>query len=349
MPRRLRRPVLVTALFVLGLSGCTGDDAPAPEKVPAPEPSATATGPAGLRAGIVLPPAAGDGDPQVAEWEAAMRPLQDDLPDEITQVRAVQADGPEFVGDLARLLVDRGTELVCMVGDDVMRFANQLARRHAERTFCVVAGDPDESPENVQVVDVRFEELGRVVGTAAAAAAGEAPVALVLAPDRLGAQRFRDGVRATAGDAPLLEFFPQSADAAAEALAEVIGSEAGVLILDVGWEPSDLLAAAEEADLALVAPLPALAGSRFQDATVVAWSVQWELALGPVVARFVDPEADRLASVGLAEDLFVFTAGGRGDAAVIDRAVASTSAASSGGSSPSPGPASEEEAPADGG
>ncbi|MEX2505220.1 MAG: hypothetical protein WD378_10230 [Egicoccus sp.] len=317
---RLLSLVVVVGLLV-GLLGCTGDE-PVPDKVPAPEPSATPTGPAGLRAGIVLPPAAGEGDPQLAQLETAMRPLQDGLPDEITQLRSVHADGPEFVGDLARLLVDRGTELVCMVGDDVMRQANQLARRHAERTFCVVPGASSELPDNVRVVDVEFEELGRVVGAAAAAAAGEGPVALVVAPDRLGAQRFRDGIRAAVGDTPLLEWVPQSADDAATALSEAVASEAEVLILDVGWQPSDLLESAQEAGLALLAPMPALAGSRFQDDTVLAWSLRWELVLGPVVARFVDEELEAAEAVGLDEDVFVFTPGGRGDAAVLERAIA---------------------------
>lgn len=308
-------------LAVVALVGCTNGDVPTPEKVPAPEPSATPTGPAGLRVGIVLPPAVSDGDPQLAQLEAAMRPLQAELPDEVTQLRSVDADGPAFVGDLARLLVDRGTELVCLVGDDVLRLANQLARRHAELTFCVVPGVADESPDNVRVVDVRFEELGRVVGATAGAAAGEGAVALVVAPDRVGAQRFRDGVRAGVGEVPLLEWFPQSAEAAAEAVTEAAEAGATALVLDVGWSPSALLESADQAGMALAAPLPALAGSRFQAATAVAWTVRWELALGPVVARFVDGEVAAPDSVGLVEEVFTFTVGGRGDAAVLERAV----------------------------
>jgi len=322
MSRRLRSLVVVAGLVSLGLVGCTGDE-PAPEKVPAPEPSPTATGPAGLRVGIVLPPAAGDGDPQAAQLDDAMRPLQDGLPDEVTQLRSVQADGREFVGDLARLLIDRGTELVCLVGDDVMRLANPLASRHPERTFCVVPGVSSELPDNVRVVDVRFEELGRVVGAAAAAAAGDGPVALVVAPDRLGAQRFRDGVREGLAGTPLLEWLPQSADAAATAVSDVVDAEAEVLILDVGWQPSGLLQTAEEAGLVLLAPRPALGGNQLRDATVVAWTVRWELALGPMVARFVDEEVEAVDAVGLAEDVFVFTAGDHGDAAVLERAIAS--------------------------
>ncbi|HSK24166.1 MAG TPA: hypothetical protein VK906_13355, partial [Egicoccus sp.] len=219
MSRRLRSLVPVVGLLVVGLVGCTGNE-PAPDPVPAPEPSPTSTGPAGLRAGIVLPPASGEGDPQAAQLDAAMRPLQSGLPDEVTQLRSVRADGPEFVGDLARLLIDRGTELVCMVGDDVMRVANPLASRHAERTFCVVPGASSELPDNVRVVDVRFEELGQVVGAAAAGAAGEGTVALVVAPDRLGSQRFRAGVRQGLGGTPLVEWFPNSSDDATTAVSE---------------------------------------------------------------------------------------------------------------------------------
>ncbi|HSK23401.1 MAG TPA: hypothetical protein VK906_09510, partial [Egicoccus sp.] len=80
-----------------------------------------------------------------------------------------------------------------------------------------------------------------------------------------------------------------------------------------------------DAGLVLLAPLPALAGSRFRDATVLAWSLRWEVALGPVVARFADADVEVVDSVGLGEEFFVFTPGARGDAALLERAVAAAS------------------------
>ncbi|MFA9444328.1 hypothetical protein [Egicoccus sp. AB-alg6-2] len=320
MSSRPRGRAVLALLVLVAMLACTSEQ-PAPAPTPAPEPSVAPTGPAGLRAGIVLPPASGPNDPQSAQLAAAMRPLQSMLPDEVTQLRPVTPDGPEFVGDLARLLVDRGTELVCLVGADVIRVANQLASRHPERTFCAVPGAGVERPENVRVVDVRFEELGHVAGAAAAGAVDDGPVALVVAPDRLGTQRFRAGVRAGVGDTVLLEWFPQSAEAARTAVEEAIAAEARVLILDVGWQPSELLATAHEAGLLLAGPMTALAGRQFEASSVLAWTIRWELVLGPVVARFADDETDVRDSVGLADDVFVVTVGAGADRGALDTVI----------------------------
>ncbi|MFA9429808.1 hypothetical protein [Egicoccus sp. AB-alg2] len=321
MSLRPRGAWRIVFALLLVLAGCTAEE-PAPAPTPAPEPSVAATGPSGVRAGIVLPPAGDASDPQLAQITAAMRPLQAALPDLVTQLRPITPDGPEFVGDVARLLVDRGTDLVCVVGSDGVRVTNQLAARHPELRFCAVPTGGNEVPDNVRIVDVRLEELGHVVGVAAAEAAGDAPVALVLAPDRLGYQRFRDGLRAGAGDTELLEAYPKSSEEAQAAVAAAIDEGAEVLVLDVGWRPAELLEVAQDAGLALAAPLPALAGDRLQAATVLAWSVRWELALGPVVQRLADDDVEVPDAVGLADEAFVLTPGPQGARGPLDRAVA---------------------------
>jgi len=312
-------PVVLVVLFLL--VGCTPDEA-APPPAPAPEPSPTATGPAGVRAGIVFPPAAGDGDPQITQLTAAMRTLESRRPDLVSQLRPLTPDGPEFVADLGLLFVQRGTDLICLVGTDGTRVAGRLANRHPELRFCALPTRAGELPDNLQVVDVRLEELGHVAGATAAAAVDEAPVAMVVGADRLGLQRFRDGVRAGVGDADLLEWFPTSSDEALAAVEAAVAAGAGALVLDVGWQATDLLVLAEDAGLALLAPQSALASDRLQVAAALGWSVRWELALDPLVQRLVDDTTEVPASIGLAEDAFVLSPGPRGPRGALDRAVA---------------------------
>ncbi|GGI08911.1 hypothetical protein GCM10011354_31450 [Egicoccus halophilus] len=306
----LRLVGLAALAVVLGPAGCTGPQ-PEPVPVPAPEPPPAPTA-AGLRAAVVVPPVAGPGDPQAAQLRALGNVSAHRLPDGVGELRMVTPDGPAFVGDLARLFARRGTDLVCLVGDDGGRLATELAERHPRTRFCVVpatAAPGADRPDGVWLVDVRFEELGHLVGVAAAAAAGDGAVAAVLAPDRVGMPRFRAGLRAGVGGTELHESFPTSAAAAADAVAQAAAEGASVLVLDVGWQTDALLATARDAGLRLSAPMEALAGERFEASTVLAWSVRWQPILLPVVEAVVADEVETEWDLGLVDDVFVLTPG----------------------------------------
>jgi hypothetical protein len=312
--RRVRarwRPVVASLGVALAVLACTSpaEEATPPPETPAPPPATTPAG--GIRVGFVLPPAASDEDEQRTQLAGDLQ-LVGALRDEgISEIRTVEPDGPEFVPDLAALLADRRTDLICVLGPGAQQVVAPLAVRHPKLHFCAVPAGATEPPDNVTVVELRFEELGHLLGVAAAAAAAEdGPVASLLGSDRAGVTRLRDGIRAGVGDVPLLESAPVDEEGVLAAVDDAIAQGAEVLVLDVGIAPRAAVERAVAAGLRVLAPAAVLDTLEVQDAVVLSWRVRWDVALRPIVASMIDPEVEPVTSVGLPENVFFTSLGG---------------------------------------
>jgi basic membrane lipoprotein Med (substrate-binding protein (PBP1-ABC) superfamily) len=305
-----RRPWTALLGLALVVASCTSPgEQPVPSPTPAQPPPAT-TPAMGLRVGFVLPPAASDEDEQRLQLAGSVQ-LVDSLREEgISEIRALPADGPEFVADLAALLADRRTDLICVLGADAQRVLVPLATRHPELRFCAVPAGSAEPPGNLVAVEVRFEELGHVVGLAAATAAGEGPVASIIGADRIGVGGFRAGIRAGAGDLEVLESTPSDEEGVREAVDAAIEAGATVMILEVGVGAGQAVERAVAAGMEIVAPAAVLARAEVEGSPLLSWRMRWDVPVRPVIASMLDPDAEVPRSVGLAENVFVVSLGG---------------------------------------
>jgi hypothetical protein len=306
----VRRELSVVLALLLVLFACNGED-PSPDPDPEPDPpEEESAGPSGLRVGVVLPP----GDTAAAdEIDAAWLRLEELADDrsELAEVRVVVPDGAAFVADVASLLAEDDYGLVCVLGDDGAEVAADLASRWAGTEFCALPGDPEaEVAENAMLVELEVEQLGHVVGTALAALSGDEPAEALMGAQRTALDRFRLGMRAGFGNGELREATGDLEDLEQE-LDEALDGEVSALALDAGPEGAQLaeLAAAE---------LPTLAPATLleeEDAALV-WRVRWDRALEAVIEWQLDGELERPASLGLEQDVFELSAGGRSSSAM---------------------------------
>jgi basic membrane lipoprotein Med (substrate-binding protein (PBP1-ABC) superfamily) len=321
--RRLGSALLGVALAV---ASCTspGDEPASPPPATVPSPPETSP-PAGMRVGFVLPPAASADDDQRTQLADDLQ-LVGALRDEgISEIRTLEPDGPEFVPDLAALLADRGTDLVCVLGPDAQRVAAPLAVRHPQLRFCAVPAGSSDPPENLIAVEVRFEELGHLVGLAAAEVAGGGPVASIIGSDRAGVTRLRDGIRTGADGLPLLESAPSDEEEVAAAVDAAVDAGATVVIVDLGVGAAEAVGRAAAAGMEVIAPVAVLEQADVAEATVLSWRLRWDVALRPVITSMLEAEAEIPTSAGIAEGIFVVSTGealtGPG-AAIVESAVA---------------------------
>jgi hypothetical protein len=305
------RPAAAMVAVVLMLAACTSDGEQATPPPPAPEAPPATTPAAGIRIGFVLPPAASDEDDQRAQLAGDLQ-LVSALRDEgISEIRTLEPDGPEFVPDLAALLADRGTDLICVLGPGAQRVVAPLAVRHPQLSFCAVPAGSTDPPDNVTAVDVRFEELGHLLGVAATVAADGGPVASILGTDRAGVTGLRDGIRTGVGGVALLESAPSDEEEVLAAVDVAIAEDAEVVIIDVGIAVHAAVERAAAGGLQVLAPSAVLTELDVGEATVLTWRLRWDVALRPVVASMLDPDLEVPTSVGFADSVFLVTSGDR--------------------------------------
>jgi basic membrane lipoprotein Med (substrate-binding protein (PBP1-ABC) superfamily) len=303
------RPLIASLGVVLAVAACTSAGEEATPPPPTPEPPPATTPAAGIRVGFVLPPAASEEDDQRTQLAGDLQ-LVGALRDEgISEIRSFEPDGPEFVADLAALLAERRTDLICVLGPGAQQVVAPLAIRHPQLHFCAVPAGAPEPPDNVTVVELRFEELGHLLGLAAGMVAEDGPVAALFGSDRAGVSRLRDGIRAGVGDVPLLESAPSDEDAVLAAVDEAIAAEAQVIVLDVGIAARTAVERAVAAGLRVIAPAAVLGELEVQETTVLSWRLRWDVALRPVVASVLDPEVEAPTSIGFADNVFLVTLG----------------------------------------
>jgi hypothetical protein len=294
---------------VLALAACTAPAERAAPPPPTPEPPPVTTPAAGVRVGFVLPPAASDEDDQRTQLAGDLQRVRALREEGISEIRTLEPDGPAFVADLATLLADRGTDLVCVLGPGAQRVVDPLAVRHPHLRFCAVPAGSSDPPDNVTVVDVRFEELGHLLGFAASVVTDDGPVASILGSDRAGVTSLRDGIRAGVGGRALLETAPTDEEGVLAAVDAAIDGGAEVLILDVGIAARTAVERAVAGGLLVLAPSAVLAELDVAEATVLSWRLRWDVALRPVVASMLDPEVEVPGSVGLIDNVFLLASG----------------------------------------
>ncbi len=175
------RVAVVLALGAL-LVSCT--QAPSPS--PSPSPSAAADDAddavqlTGDRIAVVVPPATVVAPAEAAALARAARELADDPPEDVMDVRVVEARSEAFVRDLANLAVDDGYDVVCVVGTGSGELALELARDRREARFCTTDARIVGGPVNLVAVapdpDVLVRAGAIAIGTS------PAPVGLLLSP-----------------------------------------------------------------------------------------------------------------------------------------------------------------------
>ncbi len=303
-------PRVAALLVVLALlvAACTDEPVP-PSPDALPDDQEAPAPPAGLRVGLVLPAGDPSEDRELAYLRTDLRGLAATLPDGVADLQLLFADDERFVPDLAGLLAQRGTDLVCVLGGQGRRVVSDLFDVYPRLRYCALPASSSNPQDRVTLIDVRFDEIGHAVGVAAIAAVGEdASVGAVIGANRVGRDRLLDGLRAAVGEDHLVEYGPEDAETALEAVQALLDADVDVAVIDVGHGAAEALALAAD-ELTIINPISTLTGGPVADATLVSWRVRWDVILRPTLARLVDPDVDVPRSVGLAEEAVRLTPG----------------------------------------
>jgi len=336
-PARGRVVPLTAAVLiaVFGAVACTSsatDDAPLTAEAPPLEEPVAA--PAGRDVEIVLPARATLAPPVAAGLEERLGALTGTLPEGVDSLSVRVPDEAVFVPDLLELAAAEGTGLVCAIGPEVVPEADRTAIRHAGTRVCAMPGEGPTSGEEATDeptpavrVDVPVEELGELVGTAAATAArvaadaaaaadddatdgadgeeaeGSEPedppavtprIGLLLTGDELPSARFRTGLLRGLGAVESVE--PASDLPPLEALEEVLSAGVQVVVVDGGAGAGPIVAELD-GRAGIVGPAD-LWGDDLPAGVVLAYRLRWDAVLSAVLERFAG-EGEFPASVPL--------------------------------------------------
>lgn len=162
-----RAPLVVLLTSIVIMAACTEPPSTTPSPSPTPTTTATATEPVGARVAVVLPVA--EEEPvTAAAVRASLDRIRADAPEGLGELRAVQADGPGFTADVVRLLATDGYDLVCVVGAGALDAVLPVARDLPEIRFCAFPAYAEQVPDNVLLLDARFEQSAYLAGIGAA-------------------------------------------------------------------------------------------------------------------------------------------------------------------------------------
>jgi hypothetical protein len=308
---RVMRRVALAAVVVaaaVSVAACTGapDPAVAPdEPVPAEEPEPAA--PLGLSVGVVLPPTDAL-DPRVAaQVQRELEALAASSGPELRGVQVLVPSSAAFAGDLAALLADRGTQLVCLLGPGAAEVARTELDLHPELDFCAAPADPPEVPlADLVALELRVAELGYAVGVAAAMTADDGPIGLVLGSAELPNASFRTGLQAAVGDR---EVVTAGGGGPLEDVEEVLAAGASVVVLDPGGDADPALDALTAAEVPVLVPEALLADRDEVPPVVVSWRVAWAEVVASAIAWHLETTPAPATSHGFAEGTFTVAVG----------------------------------------
>lgn len=314
---RVQRPGVragvVLAALVLA-TGCTEPDPPPAPVEPAPAEEPEEAAPLGLSVGVVLPP--GDAlDPQVvARVQRDLEGLAAASGPEVRGVQVLVPPSSAFVGDLTALLADRGTQLVCVLGPGASEAASAEFALHPELDFCAApVPTPDEAVAEVVGLEVRAVELGYTVGVAAALAADDGPIGLVLGSAELPSAPFRAGVQAAVGGR---ELAVAGGDDPLEGTEQVLAAGASVVVLDPAGDAGPALAALEAAGVPVLVPEALVGGRGGAPPVVLTWQVDWAGVVASAIASHLAASPSPPTSHGFAEGTLAVELGAAASAAV---------------------------------
>jgi basic membrane lipoprotein Med (substrate-binding protein (PBP1-ABC) superfamily) len=330
---------MVVGMIGLLLVACTDEPPEEPPTPTAPEPSEPPASPLGTSVGVVLP-SDDEVDPAVqGVLKRDVERLAVWAGEDVREMRAYRADSVAFAADLAQLRAERGDDLVCVLGRHGPEVAAALRERYSDVSFCAVAvGSPEDGTDPVDptasdaaddpgtpdVVELRVEELGHVIGVTARLAADEGTVGVLLGGDELPADAFRTGLLAglTGVDvvdaAEVVEITdedePPTAADAARALVEE-GVE--VLVVDGSVGAVEALETVDD-DVLVLAPVAVVEEADAQDGAVATWRVRWDRILQAPVAALLEGEDEIDGRLGFAEEVFEVDVGPGGDTGIAD-------------------------------
>jgi hypothetical protein len=300
-----RRRVAAAALVLaLGPLGCTGPESVQDPPSPAPAETTTEPAPLGANVGVVLPPRVGLGAAATERLEEDLARLAERFGPDLRSVQVLTPPAAAFAPDLAAVLTDRGTQLVCVLGPGALETVLAEVALHPELRYCAApVAEGTDLPEQVVGRDVRAEELGRVVGTVAALI-GSGPVGFVGGSGELAPVAFRAGLRDGVGDRELVE----GEGTAGEAVEQVLAAGVEVIVLDPGADAAQAVRRATGTVPVLV-PAGSLGSSPDEQAVALSWRVRWDRLVAAAVEAHLGAEPAPPESLGLAEGLFEVTLG----------------------------------------
>jgi hypothetical protein len=304
----VRRVALVAAALAAASVVVACTDAPeavTPPAAPVPVEESEPPAPLGLRAGVVLPPADALDPRASATMRRDLERLAAELAPELRGVEVLVPASAAFVADLTALLADRGTPLVCVLGPGATEVVRAERDLHPDLHFCATpVGATPDLPAEVLGLDVRIEELGYVVG-AAAAAADDGPVGLVLGSAELTTGRFRAGVEAGLGDREVV----LASGEPGEAVEEVLAAGATVVVLDPAGDAEPALQRLAVAGVPVLSPAALVTGRpTARPLVVVSWQVHWDQVVAAAIGTHLETLPAPPVSHGFAEDAFTVTA-----------------------------------------
>lgn len=300
--------LLVAALLV----GCTdAGDPPVEDPEPAPE-STPSPPPMGVEMAVIPPARSTTADAALTAFDVDLQVLETANRPEVREIRLLTPDEPVFVRDLAAFAGREGADLTCVVEADGARIVTDLHGLRPAARYCAVVGEvPEEAPaDGIDLVVLRSEELGHVIGVAAAGLAGD-HVGVAAGGSDLPLDAFVDGLLAGLGETMVtrLEAGEESADDGGNTIdPETRVTQALALGVDtvvVGWgaDAPALAAAAQRAGLQVVAPQE-LVGDGQDRGAAVTWRIRWNRVLQPAVDRAAERSDPAEPSVGFGQGVF---------------------------------------------
>lgn len=307
MSSRRGRPGLPSVVVLWGLAlvigACTPTEDTAVDE-PAPEVEEVEPSPqVGAVAAVVLPPRSRAATSVLDAIDVDLQILGSGNEPELRTVRTLVPDEKAFVRDLALYAGQRSADLTCILGPDGPSLVDELAVLRPTARYCAIVGIPPEQPppSEIDLLIVRAEELGHVVGMATAALPGER-FAIATGTTGLEGERFVDGVVAGLGqrEAVLLD---DDEDEPAQIVARALAEDVDGILVGSGHEASAIAEAARAADIPLIGP-QALADAEDDEAFAVTWRIRWDRVLQPSVDRLIGRSPPRGLSLGFSEGIF---------------------------------------------
>ena len=307
MRARRRRPGVlpVTLLWCVAslLLACTATEEPVPEE---PEPQETVTEPppqVGIDAAVVLPPRTRASAPSLDAIELDLQVLEAANQPELRAVWSLLPDDAVFVRDLALYAGQRSADLTCVLGPDGASLVSELAALRPAVRFCAIVGIPPQEPPppGIDLLVVRVEELGHVVGMATAALPAER-IAIAVGTTDLEGSRFVDGFIAGLGQLDVLLLDDDDA-APTELVDRAVADGADTILLGSGHDAPAMADAARAAGLRIIGP-QALADDEDDRDLGVTWRIRWDRVLQPSVDRVVGRSEPAGRSLGFAQRVF---------------------------------------------
>jgi hypothetical protein len=308
-----RASVAAVVAAALLTAACGGTDAalpPGPAAADLPSPDAAIRS---VTLEIVLPPA----DRLAPAERARVRMLVDRAIDEVVLTGPRPALLEPATGDAllgAVELAVRRSDTVCVFGRDARSALDAALTLYPARMGCTLANGGDGS--SVITVDVDVERIGRELGLAARAAAGEGAVLVLAAGDGMLDARWSIGVAAGAAGArhvvtsavDLLQILDDQAASIAAGL--VPGSTAvlddldredvpialalapvEVVVLDASVDASLVVAELLDRAVLVIAPRSILVDHPDDPSVVLRWRIRWDVPLAGLLRRVLDRDA----------------------------------------------------------